>query len=130
MSKKTCEARFVVGDIVVHAGAKEHHRFGWFDGDGRWIYHRGLGLHDRPNCMSFFYVVTYVGPAREVADWHGDEPAYHLHTGAMTHDSGYDRGWTVDEGHVRMEKVDPTEVTPFILEDAKQFIGRKANKLL
>jgi len=126
---------FKVGDIVVEAGAEEHHRYGWHDGDARWIYRRGDGMHgDRtPDFMSFYYVVTCVETYKEVTsnETTGPEahsPVYHVRTGAMTGKDGHQGGWTRPRTHVALKLV--TDPPPFIVEDSKRFLGQRSRGLL
>lgn len=120
--------RFKVGAIVT-AGAG----FGWFDGDKRWVSNPGALKrgkkrsyeHKRLNCMSacctyrFYYVVSAVERPRE--DPHGIR--YHLFTGAMTGNDGYQAWWIEDPRRYLQRVVAPPKL---VVEASKAFIGKLA----
>lgn len=144
-----CEAigfhpRLKVGDIVTEGG-----RYGWFNGDERWVYKKVMDkehLEKYPSLPRhfvhwFFYVVTAVTIAKEnYGPRHA--PHYHLVTRAMKTMPylPYGRkkptksrpvsGWTVDETHLYMDLVEPEEVPTIVAKQAKRFIGHVSRNLI
>ena len=123
------ESIFAIGDIVVpkattRPDGEEHCRYGWYEGDKRWICRTGLGLHDDPNCYDFYYVVTAIdGHSRYP---HPHEIRYHVRTLALLEKAC--GGWTTMTNHIKMVKAeDPPE---YVLKSSLELIGQLSNILL
>ena len=113
-----------VGDIVI-AGID---RFGWFDGDEKWIARAIDGVSRTGKLYAFYYVVTEIDGDDSHPWSDGHRPRYHLLTKAMTGKQGYRGGYTFDKKHLTPRKVDnpPAE----IVENSKDLIGQKVSWLL
>lgn len=123
-ARDCCERGFhptvVEGDIVV-AGVD---RFGWFDGDPKWIAREVEGDSHTGKVFTLYYVVTCVDA--DERDAH--RPRYHLFTKAMTGEQGWESGYTFDEHHVAPRKVeDPPK---YVVETSKELLGHKSECLL
>lgn len=132
-----CEARglpkfsWAVGDIVT-----ARYGFGWFDGDTRWVINPKVDpksrIPEHGNCFGpcctwgFYYVVTEMDTDPD--DRHRSR--YHLFTGAMSGKSGYDQGYTYDEGHHLLKLVPRPDRPRSVILDSRKFLGRKADRLL
>ena len=105
---------FAVGDVVL-AG---RFRFGWFDGDERWIAERRIA--DRKTAsgeeFSFYYVVTHVDRDEAPYPQLRHRPRYHLATRAMAGRNGYASGYTFDEHHLTPLKVENPPKLPGLAE--------------
>lgn len=116
-----------VGDIVVqyHRSEDTPHRFGWQDGDPRWVAARLPADPSRADhfrhieTLSFFYVVTAI-------DSRGHVTRHHIRTKAMA--KGYLGGWTRADTHTKIVKVDSPPA--FVVEDSKDLIGQWSEALL
>ena len=120
-----CGPRFAVGDVVTAGGF----RFGWFDGDERWIAARKPGRGLAGEVFSFFYVVAFVDRGDSVSWGTGrgrHRNRYHLATLAMTNRDGYGGGYTFDEFHITPEKVENPPELPGLAE----LFGKPAKSLL
>ncbi len=124
---------FEIGDIVVPQAAADkknpHCRYGWFDGDKRWVYKDlpTAGLHGHRG-IDFYYVVTHVEARGSRVGEGPHEPVYHVVTAAMTGRQGHVGGWTTQQGHIAMAKVD--DPPKFVVRDSKRFIGTAMSNLL
>lgn len=124
---RECEAEgletagFQVGDIVV---AGNDRRFGWFDGDSKWLFSDTPGdpsardHFDRDRAFGFFYVIGSI-------TGEGHRATFHLFTRAMKEQ--YASGTTYLTGHFSMRKV---EAPDDVKKEAQEFIGKRAKWLL
>lgn len=112
-------ALFKVGDIV-----EARYGFGWFNGDKKWVINpdvdtkpHGFG---RDCSMGFYYVISHI-------DMSGHEVRYHLATKAMKEDSGYEKGFTFNRGHVTIRLISAPKA---VEEQSKELIGIKSDGLI
>lgn len=104
-----------VGDIV-----ETVYRFGWFDGDEKWVINPEGG-RGKDRLMGLYYVVTHI-------ELIGHKHKYHLCTNAMTTREG--RGYRkimVLHGHYPIKLIDAPE---YVKQGSKKLIGKKADGLL
>jgi hypothetical protein len=122
------EPSFKVGDIVTCGGK----RFGWFDGDERWVLNydskkcriEAIGKvsghvlidHRGEDWLQFVYVITAV----DNCEYDPHRVRYHLFTRAMSGRQGHNAGHTYDEYHVK----------PVLLPNPPQYLKYSSRGLL
>lgn len=141
-SKKACEAcesqkmttpLIKPGDIVFCGRG----RFGWFDGDKGWVKKERTG----DKLFSFYYIVTAIeieesehaffyikkidGESINEHRWQ-----VHLFTKAMSEKTGYQSGYTFDEGHMTVIGIKKLPKLPGIRKFRKEFVGQTAECLV
>jgi len=126
---------FEPGDIVVMSsslreGEDEYCPFGWYDGDERWIFKKGRGLHGGPGAFAFYYVVTaniYRINGNFLLLENAHDAVFCVATKAMQW-CGYSHGWTHQDTHTNFTKLeDPPK---FIVKSSKDLIGQISDRLL
>ncbi len=117
---------FKVGDIVTGG----EHTFGWYDGDAKWIADTIDGNSYSGKLHTFYYVVTFVDGGKSKNDSWDDahRPRYHIATKAMTGEKGHRGGYTFDQHHITIHKVENPPIE--LIEDSKDLLNKKMDWLL
>jgi hypothetical protein len=115
-AESTPEPVAKVGDVILM-----YPRYGWFDGDKRWV-EKNTGVdHNGMPLLAFWYVITAI-------DHEEHRVRYHVDSRAIK--SQRVGGYTFTDGHLWEWPNHGRKVPKAVLDEAPKMVGTKFNHLL